>query len=617
MTLRRPAAMFFVISTVAVLVGTVLSYTSLAVRIDNDVYDSLFRSSIHPQSKTRVALVTIDERTLSARGGIRSLRRIVADVLPVVASAGPAATAVDLTLADRGDEVEDAALEKSFAATSNLVLGAEMMPDGSRWQEPIVRFRRHAKAIGHVGALPDSYDAIIREIPLERVANGRRYWALAVEAFRLASGAPEIVSSPTDVQIGKTVIESRWDQGRPMRVRYRAYRDIPSISVDELIADPETAKGLAGRVVFIGVTALSATRDRYFTPLSDSLPEAGVAIHAQAFDTMDTGEFLNNAPLLWPLLIGLIVAAGVALLFMFTQGWWAYIGALLLLVAANYLPKIMLQNSLVLPFSGPAATAWIAVLGCASWQYFFVRRQLAASESDRARYQQAIRFVTHEMRTPLTAIQGSSEIITRYNLPEEKRKQIGQMINSESKRLAQMITTFLDVEKLSAGQMELRKVEFPLSGLVKTCIDRALPLAEKKRIVISAPDLAVVDFRGDPELLEYAVYNLITNAIKYSPEHTTITLTIAQKGGEARLAVRDEGYGMDEKEIKHLFTKFFRAKSADKSGEVGTGLGLSIVDQVITLHGGRIQVDSKPGEGSCFTVILPIAETPNLAHALN
>src|SRR4029077_6696742 len=135
-----------------------------------------------------------------------------------------------------------------------------------------------------------------------------------------------------------------------------------------------------------------------------------------------------------------------------------------------------------------------------------------------------------EMRTPLTAIQGSSEIITRYNLPEEKQKQIGQMINSESKRLAQMITTFLDVEKLNAGQMELQKIDFPLSGLVKTCIDRVLPLAQKKQIEIAASDLALVDFRGDPELIEYAVYNLITNAIKYSPENTVISLSIAQKG---------------------------------------------------------------------------------------
>ncbi|MCC7152933.1 MAG: CHASE2 domain-containing protein [Bryobacterales bacterium] len=616
MNVRRPRLVFFAIAGFALLAGTVLSYTSLAARLDNGVYDFLFQSTVHPHWQTRATLVTIDERTLAARGGMRSVRRMVADVLPVIARNGALATAVDITLADKGDEDEDAALDRAFSGTPNLVLAAEMMPDGSGWQEPIERFRKHAKAIGHVGALADAYDAIIRELPLERAANGRRHWALCVEAFRVATGADAILSSPTDVQIGQTVIASRWDQGRPMRIRYRV-DGIPEISVDELLTQPERGRRLTGKVVFIGVTAFSAMRDRYFTPLSDSLPQAGVEIHAQAFDTIDGGRFLDNAPLLWPLLVGLAVALGVALLFTFTQGWWAYAGALAFLILANSVPKFTLANDLVMPFSGPAATAWIAVLGCASWQYFFVRRQLKASETDRVRYQQAIRFVTHEMRTPLTAIQGSSEIITRYNLPEEKRKQIGQMINSESKRLAQMITTFLNVEKLGAGQMELKKVSFPLSGLVKTCMDRVQPLAERKHIQIETPTLAAVEYRGDPELLEYAVYNLITNAIKYSPEHTTITLVIDHQGGEAHLAVRDQGYGMDDKEVKKLFTKFFRARSAGRSGEDGTGLGLSIAGQVITLHGGRIQVDSKPGEGSCFTVILPISETPDRAPALD
>lgn len=615
MNVRRPRLVFFAIAVVALLAGTVLSYTSLAARLDNDVYDFLFRSTVRPHRQTRAALVTVDERTLAARGGMRSVRRMVADVLPVINQGGALATAVDITLADKGDEDEDSTLERAFSKTPNLVLAAEMMPDGSGWQEPIERFRKHAKAIGHVGALADAYDAIIREIPLERAANGRRHWALCVEAFRVATGAGGILSSPTDVQIGKTVIASRWDQGRPMRIRYRV-DGIPQISVEELLTQPERGNGLSGKVVFIGVTAFSAMRDRYFTPLSDSLPQAGVEIHAQAFDTMDGGLFLDNAPLLWPLLVGLAVALGVALLFTFTQGWWAYAGALAFLVLAHSVPKLTLANDLVMPLSGPAATAWIAVLGSASWQYFFVRRQLKASETDRVRYQQAIRFVTHEMRTPLTAIQGSSEIITRYNLPEEKRRQIGKMINSESKRLAQMITTFLNVEKLGAGHMELKKVSFPLSGLVKTCLDRAQPLAEKKHISIETPTLAAIEYRGDPELLEYAVYNLITNAIKYSPERTTITLTIDNQGNETRLAVRDQGYGMDDKEVKKLFTKFFRAKSASRSGEEGTGLGLSIAGQVITLHGGRIQVDSKPGEGSCFTVILP-AETPDRAPALD
>jgi signal transduction histidine kinase len=90
-----------------------------------------------------------------------------------------------------------------------------------------------------------------------------------------------------------------------------------------------------------------------------------------------------------------------------------------------------------------------------------VRRNLGIEQAARARYQQAMHFVTHEMRTPLSAIQGSSELISRYALTEEKRKQIALLINSESKRLARMVEIFLNVERLSAGQMELKREAIP------------------------------------------------------------------------------------------------------------------------------------------------------------
>ena len=85
---------------------------------------------------------------------------------------------------------------------------------------------------------------------------------------------------------------------------------------------------------------------------------------------------------------------------------------------------------------------------------------------------------------------------------------------------------------------------------------------------------------------------------------THVQVTSGLRGAELRLAVRDQGMGMDAKEVKQIFNKFYRTKRAEASGEVGTGIGLSIVDQIVTHHGGRIEVTSTPGEGSCFTMIL-------------
>ncbi len=600
---RRTALYAAAIAAAVWAVAAVFSFTALGGQFDNNVYDFLFRAAPPAPVASPAALVVFDERTFQQHGGIRRLRANLARVIERIAETRPAAVAVDVTLADAGEPSEDARLAAAFARTPGLVLACEMMPDGSGWQDPPEPFRRHAVALGHVSTLAGPYDEVNRRITLERVAGRERRWALSLEALRVTSGAADILASPSDVAVGGRVIPSRWDDGRPLRVRY-AEGGIPVISAAELLAGG-AADPLAGKTVFIGVTAISAAPDRLFTPLSRGLPMAGVAIHAQAFQTMYAGAFLVDAPLGLTLLAALLAAVlivGALSLLLRWQGW-ALAAAVLLL--AHALPWICFRQDVVVSASAPAAAAWLALFGGGAFRYFFVRRRLEASEAATQRYQQAFHFVAHEMRTPLTAIQGSSELISRYNLPEAKRRELSDMINAESKRLARMITTFLDVEKLSAGQMELRLGELELAGLVDSCRRRAAPLAEKKRIRLTSRVPDELRLKADAELLEYAVYNLLTNAVKYSPEETEVVVGASAENGVVRLWVTDQGIGMDESEVKQLFQKFYRTKRAEQSGETGTGIGLSIVRQIVELHEGSIHVRSAPGQGSTFTVLLP------------
>jgi signal transduction histidine kinase len=212
------------------------------------------------------------------------------------------------------------------------------------------------------------------------------------------------------------------------------------------------------------------------------------------------------------------------------------------------------------------------------------------------------------MRTPLTAIQGSSELITRYALPDEKRKQIAGTINAESKRLARMIETFLNVERLSAGEMDLKRDRFAASELVDQCVVRVRPIAQRKNIDIAMDNVPVSDLTGDRELMEYAVYNLLTNAVKYSPPETRVTVSGSEARGAMRLWVEDQGIGMDKHEVRRVFERFYRTKKAEQTGEAGTGIGLSIVEQIVAQHGGSILVDSTPGKGSRFTLVLPLSD---------
>ncbi|MGC4055852.1 MAG: ATP-binding protein, partial [Paludibaculum sp.] len=100
-------------------------------------------------------------------------------------------------------------------------------------------------------------------------------------------------------------------------------------------------------------------------------------------------------------------------------------------------------------------------------------------------------------------------------------------------------------------------------------------------------------------------YNLMTNAVKYSAPETDVLVSAVQTSGGISISVRDHGMGMDAGEVKNLFRKFYRTRKAEQSGEIGTGIGLSIVQQIVVLHGGHVEVESAPGAGSTFTVVLP------------
>jgi signal transduction histidine kinase len=147
---------------------------------------------------------------------------------------------------------------------------------------------------------------------------------------------------------------------------------------------------------------------------------------------------------------------------------------------------------------------------------------------------------------------------------------------------------------------------------VELCVVRARPLAERKRIAIQLDPISEeLTLTGDRELMEYACYNLLTNAVKYSPQRTQVTASCWTDDARIRIAVKDQGIGMDQKEVKQIFQKFYRTKRAEESGEAGTGIGLSIVQQIVEQHGGRIDVTSKPGVGSCFTLVMPTAVERN------
>jgi signal transduction histidine kinase len=614
--LSRPSAIYLALLAGSFIVALTASWTSFGAQIDSDAYDQMFRLYTPRPWQTESILLAIDQPSLNAYGGISHLRKPLAEALERISAASPKTLAVDLILVDQTDTPIDARLEAAMRATHNLVLACRLLPDGSAWEDPLPRFRAAAAALGHVHAEPDSLDTIARTLPLEKATQHDRRWALALEAYRVSRGV-QIVESPTDLEIGDRIIPSTRAGGRLMRIRYRppSMVAIPRVSLKALLDDPTLAAQFSGKVVFAGVTDQAAARDWLFTPYSDGQPMVGVEIHANAFETIAQGLFLRDAPL-WSVLafsLALVAAAGLA--YGRFTGMHANMLAVGILVVAPATPYWLFTHGIVFSFATPVASAWLSLVTAGSYQYLVVRRRLRTSDAERDRYRQAMHFVTHEMRTPLTAIQGSSELMSRYALPEEKRKQIADLINSESKRLGRMIEMFLNVERLSAGEVELKRETFSAGQLMAACVQRALPLAEQKHIRIlteAVPEDVLL--AGDRELMEYAFYNLLTNAIKYSPQRTQVTLAAGRRNENACISVQDQGIGMDHKEVKKIFQKFYRTKRAEQSGEAGTGIGLSIVEQIVIQHGGTIEVPSHPGQGSRFTMILPVTIAAAMAE---
>jgi signal transduction histidine kinase len=584
----------------------VFGWSRAAAQLDGQAYDWLFATSQTPGWEAKSALLAIDEASLIEMGGARNLRQTLATILPRVCAAKPVAVAVDLMLSTEEDPKVDTALAEAFGKCPSVVLGADIVRKDSIWEEPIPAFRKASAALGHVHADPDP---VSRRIPLEKAVAAKRYWALALEAFRLSKQAGPILETPQDLEVGLTRIPAARETARSVYINY-VPASIPQVSLKDVKNKPDSALLFSGKVVFIGYTDQSAARDRLMTPMGSLM--TGVEIHANLFETLQQAVFVTDAPVSLPVLLTFAAIAGAGLVFVFLSGMLAWFAAAGWLLLVHLAPSWLFWNQIFLGPSMLLTGVWLATIVSASFHYFVIRRQWMISEADKSRYQQAIHFVTHEMKTPLTAIQGSSEIMSRYKLNEDKQKQFAQMIHSESKRLASMIQTFLDVERLAEGEMELKRDVFPLSGVLLAALDRARVLAERKEMSTQVGAIPHGHIRGDKELLEYAFYNLLNNAVKYSPEHTGIECNCEVADGKVKVSIRDQGMGMDATDLKRIFDRFYRSKRAEESGISGTGIGLSIVNEIVKQHEGRIDVTSEVGVGSVFTVILPFIAGPPL-----
>ncbi|MGE5358668.1 MAG: ATP-binding protein [Bacteroidales bacterium] len=217
--------------------------------------------------------------------------------------------------------------------------------------------------------------------------------------------------------------------------------------------------------------------------------------------------------------------------------------------------------------------------------------------------------VSHEFRTPLTSLRQFTDMLRdQSELGDDRRRVCYAAQSRATDRLTRLVESLLDFGRMEAGALEYRFERQDGSALVRRVVEDFRRERDETGHTIQCSTDGGVQIDADVEALSRAVGNLLDNAVKYSPNRGDITVSTHRRARHFRIAVEDHGIGIPAHERQAILTKFRRGEQAAKLGIKGTGIGLAMVRQIVAAHGGRLEIQSEPGRGSVFTIVLPVKE---------
>jgi signal transduction histidine kinase/DNA-binding response OmpR family regulator len=227
--------------------------------------------------------------------------------------------------------------------------------------------------------------------------------------------------------------------------------------------------------------------------------------------------------------------------------------------------------------------------------------------------------MSHELRTPLNAIIGFSELMVdapKGKFDDATRKRFLEQILTSGRHLLGLINDILDLSKVEAGQMELRLQSVGIEQVIDQVVSTVEPLVKQKEIRLESAAAGAGQVVADPGKLKQMLLNLVSNAIKFTPERGTVTISAARRADTVEISVMDTGIGITEADQAQIFREFHQIDQGPGRRHEGTGLGLALTKRFAALHGGSVRLKSVVGEGSVFTISLPltpVAHEPNAA----
>ena len=285
--------------------------------------------------------------------------------------------------------------------------------------------------------------------------------------------------------------------------------------------------------------------------------------------------------------------------------------------AATGLPWIVQASS---AGSGPAAGAQRRELLLAGFAVlavvllagtFFILRAMGRERAVARLQSDFVSAVSHEFRTPLTTLLQLSDMLDKDRIPgAEARREVYRVLLRESERLHRLVESLLDFGRMEARSYRYRLEPVDASEVIRGIVDefRLEATPGGYHVELGESESRPV-IRADREALGLAVWNLLDNAVKYSPECRTVWVELDREGGRLAIRVKDQGIGIPSGEQKRIFRKFVRGTQPAEKPIKGTGIGLAITRRIVEAHHGEIRLKSEPGQGSTFTILLPLEQT--------
>ncbi|MEI7973029.1 MAG: ATP-binding protein [Bdellovibrio sp.] len=415
-------------------------------------------------------------------------------------------------------------------------------------------------------------------------------------------------------------------ESKQIWLQFPAPQSFPNLSLSKL--DTETLQGLKNKIVLVGLKAPRDFEETAETPLSKGTQRITAAeAHAIMIENILQNSGIRTAPEQIQKALVMAVSVGTLLLATFLsplQGLGAVLGLLIGLVGLNFFIFAAFDFWLHL------AESLISIFVC---YYFVIPYRLIRENKKRWEIEQKhqilsqveelktnfISMMSHDLKTPLARIQGMIELIRRDPTPLSLKQIEGlDVITSSSGDLLGFIETILNYANLESKGVQLQLAPTDLNQILSRVLAKHEFLAKAKHVDIQTDLEPLFSLQLDARLIEQVFSNLLDNALKYSPEKSRLRLRSWESENRVWVSIEDQGPGIPPEELSNIFQKFYRSKSAKSSPIKGSGLGLYLARYFVELHQGSLELQSKTGQGSTFTVNLPldlkapIREVPNV-----